>query len=90
MRKRNIITIIISVAFFIIAVALLYRYLAPPSPGSGVKVSVPAPVDPTFNQEQLNVLQNDVIDYNVDVDPVENKTQSNSSNTGTNQQTGGN
>ena len=67
MRKKNIITIMISAVAFIVAVALLYRYLAPPTRGSGVQVVVPAPVNPNFNQEQLNVLQSDVVDYTVNI-----------------------
>ena len=67
MRKKNIITIMISAVAFIVAVALLYRYLAPPTRGSGVQVVVPAPVNPSFNQEQLNVLQADVVDYTVSI-----------------------
>lgn len=65
MRKKNIITIIISTVVFIVAAALLYRYLAPPTKNSGIMVTIPHPVNPTFNQDQLNVLQNDVTDYTV-------------------------
>jgi len=67
MRKKNIITIIISAVAFIVAVALLYRYLAPPTKGSGIQVVVSAPVNPSFNQEQLNVLKADVVDYTVSI-----------------------
>lgn len=65
MRRKNIVTIIVSTVVFIVAAALLYRYLAPPTKNSGIMVTVPHAVNPTFNQEQLNVLQNDVVDYTV-------------------------
>jgi len=65
MKRKNIITIIISAIVFIVAVALLYRYLAPPTKCSGIQVTIPHAVNPTFNQDQLNVLQNDVVDYTV-------------------------
>jgi LPS O-antigen subunit length determinant protein (WzzB/FepE family) len=65
MRKKNIITIIISAVIFMVAAALLYRYLAPPTKGSGIQVTVPHKVNPNFNQEQLNILKNDVVDYTV-------------------------
>lgn len=71
MKKRDIIIIIVSVVIVIIAGALLYRYLAPPTQGSGVKVVIPHPVDPNFNQEQLNVLKNDVTDYNLNITPAD-------------------
>ncbi len=50
-----------------VAVALLYRYLAPPTKGSGIQVTIPHKVNPNFNQEQLNVLKNDVVDYTVNI-----------------------
>lgn len=76
MKRRDIITIIVSVVIFIIAAALLYRYLAPPTQGSGVKVIIPHPVDPNFNQEQLNVLKNDVTDYSQNIAPADSAQQS--------------
>lgn len=41
MKKKDAIAIVISVVIIVIAGGLLYRYLAPPTQGSGVKVIVP-------------------------------------------------
>lgn len=69
MKRRDIIIIIVSAVILLIVGALLYRYLAPPTSDSGVEVVVPHPVDPNFNQEQLNVLKNDVTDYSQNITP---------------------
>lgn len=69
MRNRNIITIVVVFVVILLAGAVLYRYLAPPTKGSGIMVEVPHPVDPTFNQEQLNTLKNDVVDYSQNIAP---------------------
>ncbi|MEI8073057.1 MAG: hypothetical protein WCH00_03135 [Candidatus Saccharibacteria bacterium] len=72
MKRKNIITIVTSVAVFIVLLALIYRYLVPPSKNSGVMVTVPHPVNPTFNQDQLNVLKSSVKDYSQDLTPKDN------------------
>ncbi len=69
MKKRDIIIIIVSAVILLIVGLLLYRYLAPPTSDSGVQVVVPHPVDPNFNQDQLNVLKNDVTDYSQNITP---------------------
>ncbi|MDQ5943263.1 MAG: hypothetical protein QG675_31 [Patescibacteria group bacterium] len=69
MKKKDIITIIISVVIIVIIIGLVYRYLIPPSSNTGVQVEVPHPVVPTFDQEQLNTLKNDVKDYSQDLTP---------------------
>ena len=69
MKKKDIITIVISVVILVVIAGLAYRYLIPPSPNTGVQVEVPRPVDPNFNQEQLNTLKNDVKDYSQDLTP---------------------
>jgi LPS O-antigen subunit length determinant protein (WzzB/FepE family) len=69
MKRRDLTIIIVSLTVFIIAVALLYRYIAPPTKGSGVKYVVPHKVDPRFNDEQLNVLKNGVVDYSQNISP---------------------
>ena len=72
MKKIDIFTIIVSVCIFIVALAFAYRYFVPAPKDSGVKVIVPHPVVPTFNQEQLKVLRNDVVDYSQDLTPKDN------------------
>lgn len=72
MKKKDIITIVISVVVFIIALGFIYRYFVPPSKDSGIKVEVPHPVDPTFDQDQLKTLRNDVKDYSQDLTPKDN------------------
>lgn len=80
MKRRDVVVIIVSVVIFIIAAALLYRYLAPPTQGSGVQVIIPHPVDPNFNQEQLEVLKNDVVDYSQNISPAEPSSVNSESN----------
>jgi hypothetical protein len=72
MNKKNVISIAISAAVFVAVAALLYRYFAPPTAGTGIKVLVPAPVNPNFNQEQLKVLKEDTVDYNQNISPTSN------------------
>lgn len=75
MKKKDVITLIIAVIVLIIALALLYRYLVPPSKNSGVVVEVPHPVDPQFNQTQLNTLKKDTRDYTQDLTPKDSGTK---------------
>jgi len=69
MRRKDIIIIIVSVIVVVIAVALLFQYFAPATKNSGIKYEVPHPVNPTFNQDQLKVLKNDVVDYSQNISP---------------------
>ncbi len=75
MKRKNAIIIILSVVILVVSLALLYRYLFPPSPDSQVKVIIPHPVDPNFNEEQLNVLKNDVVDFSQNINPTDSKSQ---------------
>ncbi|MBI2798144.1 hypothetical protein HYX70_02450 [Candidatus Saccharibacteria bacterium] len=75
MKKKDIITLIIAVVIFIIALALLYRYIVPPPKNSGVMVEVPHPVEPTFNQGQLNTLKKDTTDFTQDLTPKGSSNQ---------------
>lgn len=86
MKKKNVVVIIISVVVFVIAAALLYRYLFPPSADSNVKVIIPHPVEPDFNQEQLDTLKNDTVDFTQDINPAgEEKPADNSTPNAPNQ-----
>ena len=67
MRKKNIITIVVAVTAFIVIGALLYRYIFPPTKGTGIQVTIPHKVNPNFNQEELDALKNDVVDYTVNI-----------------------
>lgn len=69
MKKKNVVLIVSSVIVVLLALALLYRYIVPPSKGTGIMVVVPHPVSPTFNQEQLNTLKNDTVDYSQNITP---------------------
>jgi LPS O-antigen subunit length determinant protein (WzzB/FepE family) len=69
MKRKNVVLIVSSVVMVLLAVALLYRYLAPPTKGSGIMVVVPHPVVPTFNQDQLNTLKNDTVDFSQNIAP---------------------
>jgi hypothetical protein len=71
MKRRDITVIIVSVVVLIIVGALLYRYLAPPSSDSTIKVEVPAQVNPDFNNEELNTLKSDKIKfYDKNINPT--------------------
>lgn len=72
MKRKDIITIVISVVIIVIIIGLVYRYIVPPPADTGVKVEVPRPVVPTFNQDQLKTLKNDVKDYSQDIAPKDN------------------
>ncbi len=68
MKKKDIITLIVAVVIIIIVIGLLYRYIVPPAKNSGVMVEVPHPVDPQFNQSQLNTLKS-TTDFTQDITP---------------------
>lgn len=68
MNRRNIITIIISVAIFIFAAALIYRYFIPPPKDASIKVEVPRPVTTTFDQNKLDTLKS-LRDFTPDITP---------------------
>jgi flagellar basal body-associated protein FliL len=71
MKKRDIITLVVSVVILLIAGALIYRYFVPPSQNNGVQVVVPRPVQTTFDQQQLDTLKNDVTDFTPDITPTD-------------------
>lgn len=71
MKKRDIITLVVSVTILLIAGALIYRYFVPPAKDNGVQVEVPRSVQTSFNQEQLSTLKNGVKDYMPDITPTE-------------------
>lgn len=72
MKRKDIITIIIAVVVFVIAVGFIYRYFVPAPKNSGIQVEVPHPVNPNFSQEQLETLKNDVKDFSQDLTPKDN------------------
>ncbi len=69
MNKKTITTIIISIAIFVLAGALIYRYIIPPAKGSGVQVTIPHPVNPNFNQEAIDTLKKAKF-YDVNIKPT--------------------
>lgn len=71
MKKRDIITLIISVVILLIAGALIYRYIVPPAKDNGVQVVVPRPVQTSFNEQELDTLKNDVTDFTPDITPTD-------------------
>lgn len=56
MRKKDLITIVVVVALIVVGGALLYRYIYPPT-SSGITYEAPHPVNPSFNQTQLDALK---------------------------------
>lgn len=80
MNKKNTIIIISTTAVVIAASALIYSYIAPPSKGTGITVEVPHPVTPTFNQAQLDILKNKVVDYSQNISPAATSSSPNNSN----------
>jgi hypothetical protein len=89
MRKKNIITIVVAVTAFIVVGALLYRYIFPPTKGTGIQVTIPHKVNPNFNQEELGVLKNDVVDYTVNIN-IRSLINSSKSQNANNTASGGN
>ena len=71
MKKRDIITLIISVVILLIAAALLYRYFVPPARNSGVQVEVPRPVETSFDKASIDTLKNNTRDFTPDITPTE-------------------
>ncbi len=75
MKKRDIITLIVSVVILLIAGALIYRYFVPPSQNNGVQVVVPRAVQTTFDQQKLDTLKNDVTDFTPDITPTDSASK---------------
>lgn len=69
MKKRDITLLIIAVIIFIITLGLIYRYIIPPPKDSGITVIVPHPVSPTFNQQDLDTLKTQTVDFSADITP---------------------
>lgn len=70
MNRKNILTIVVAVIIIVVAGGLVYRFFAPPTKDTSVQVTVPRPVVPTFDQEQLNQLSNPKYkDYTPDITP---------------------
>ena len=71
MKRRDVITLVISVTILLVASAFIYRYFVPPAKDNGVQVEVPRPVETTFDQAQLDGLKNGVKDYTPDITPTD-------------------
>lgn len=71
MKRRDVITLIVSIVILLVAAALLYRYFVPPAKNNGVEVEVPRPVETTFNKDQLDTLKNNVRDFTPDINPTD-------------------
>lgn len=75
MKKKDIITLVIAIAIFMVAGGVIYRYLVPPSKNTGIKVEVPRPVVPEFDTATIEgVLKNkdQVQDFTPDISPDAN------------------
>lgn len=68
MKKRDIILVSVSVVVLVIVGALLYRYIAPPTKNSGIKYTVPHPVNPNFDTKQIVELKTKT-DYSQNISP---------------------
>lgn len=75
MKRRDVITLVISVTILLIASSFIYRYFVPPAKDNGVQVEVPRTVETTFNQGQLETLKNDVKDFTPDITPTDSAAQ---------------
>jgi hypothetical protein len=69
MKKRDITLLVVAVLIVIVTLALIYRYIIPPPKDTGITVIVPHPVDPNFNQQQLDTLKNKTTDFSADITP---------------------
>lgn len=71
MKKRDIVSLIISVIILLVAGALMYRYFVPPAKDNGVKVEVPRPVETSFSQDRISELKNKTKDFTPDITPTD-------------------
>lgn len=72
MKRKDIITIVISTIILIVASAMVYRIVVPPPADSGIKVVVPRPVKTDLpDSEQMGALKNEkkIKDFSQDLKP---------------------
>lgn len=75
MKKKDIITLVISIAIFMVAGGFIYRYMAPPPKNTGIKVIIPHKVTTTFDTETIKLLRDPekgVTDFTPSFDPDPN------------------
>lgn len=69
MKPRDIVIIVICVIIILVSGIILYSNFAPVPKDSGITVEIPHPVEPDFNQEQLQKLKG-LTDYTLDLGEV--------------------
>lgn len=69
MKPRDIVIIVICVIIILVSGIILYSNFAPVPKDSGIMVEIPYPVNPEFNQEQLQKLKG-LTDYTIDLGQV--------------------
>lgn len=75
MKKKDIVSLVVAIAIFMVAAGVIYRYIVPPPQNTGIKVEVPRKVVPEFDVATINnVLRNkDVVqDFTPDISPDAN------------------
>lgn len=77
MKKKDIVTIVVSTIILIVASAMVYRIIVPPPKNTGIKVIVPHPVKTELpNQQQMSVLKDEkkIKDFSQELAPDPNAT----------------
>lgn len=79
MKKKDIVALVVSIAIFMVAGGLIYRYVVPPPKNTGIKVEIPHKVTTTFKENEykgiINTLTdttNGVTDFTPSIDPDQN------------------
>lgn len=75
MKKKDIITLIVSIVIFMVAGVLIYRFIVPPPKDTGIKVIIPRPVKTSFDSEIIKILRDKekgVTDFTPSIDPDPN------------------
>jgi len=77
MKRKDIVTIVVSTIILIVAMAFIYRIVVPPPKDSGIKVIVPRPVKTELpDQKQMSALKDDkkIKDFSQELTPDANAT----------------
>ena len=75
MKRKDIISLVVAIAIFMVAAGVIYRYVVPPPKNTGIKVEVPRKVVPEFDMATVNndLKNKDVVqDFTPDINPDPN------------------
>ena len=70
MKKKDIISLIVACVIFVFVLAMIYRFFFPATKDDSIKVIVPRPIETTFNESDVNNLNNpNLVDPTPDLTP---------------------